>query len=205
VTRGGVAEEPEGAAAGQPQAFAAEAPRAPDSPDYLERTSRPYRVVMHLERAVCATLLAATFVVIFLQVVTRYVFDSPLPWTEELARYLLVWLTFAAAGYVTARRLHISVDLFIAKLGKRLVLVVDTFALLVVLAVAGAMAIAAFDAAQSATTHAPATGLPVSVLYLAGFTGFALMFIHTTFNLYVNVRHPQEMPKAMESVEKEGV
>ncbi|AYY12685.1 TRAP transporter small permease [Actinobacteria bacterium YIM 96077] len=178
---------------------------APDAPDYLERVSRPYRAAMQLERAVCCLLLVATFSVIFLQVVTRYVFSSPLPWTEEVARFLLVWLTFAAAGYVTARRLHISVDLLMAGLGRRLAVAVDTFAMLVVVLVAGSMTVAAFGAAGEATTHAPATGLPVSVIYLAGFIGFGLMLAHSLFNIYVNVRHPREVPKAMDSVEKEGI
>ena len=50
------------------------------------------------------------------QVIFRYLLMIPLPWTEELARFTLVWVTFLGAASVTRRKLHIAVDYFIAKL-----------------------------------------------------------------------------------------
>ena len=50
------------------------------------------------------------------QVLFRYMLMIPLPWTEELARFTLVWVTFLGAASVTRRKLHIAVDYFIAKL-----------------------------------------------------------------------------------------
>lgn len=38
-------------------------------------------------------------IVILLQVVCRYVFNAPLSWPEEAARYMMVWMTFLAAPY----------------------------------------------------------------------------------------------------------
>ncbi|MDC7240379.1 MAG: TRAP transporter small permease [Spirochaetales bacterium] len=47
---------------------------------------------------------------IFLQVLFRYVFNSPLAWTEELSVFMFIWMTFLA-GYVGARRgKHIGVS-----------------------------------------------------------------------------------------------
>ncbi|MDC7233311.1 MAG: TRAP transporter small permease [Spirochaetales bacterium] len=46
---------------------------------------------------------------IFLQVLFRYVFNSPLAWTEELSVFMFIWMTFLA-GYIGARRgKHIGV------------------------------------------------------------------------------------------------
>lgn len=42
--------------------------------------------------------LAAITLVILLQVFYRYVLNSPLSWPEEAARYVMVWMTFPAAG-----------------------------------------------------------------------------------------------------------
>src|SRR4030042_919798 len=50
------------------------------------------------------------------QVLFRYVLMIPLPWTEELARFTLVWVTFLGAASVTRRKLHLAVDIFISKL-----------------------------------------------------------------------------------------
>ena len=47
-----------------------------------------------------------------MQVVTRYVFKIPLPWSEEMARYLFLWLTWVgASSYATKERKHVSIDL----------------------------------------------------------------------------------------------
>lgn len=181
------------------------APEPVDAPDYLERRSRLYRAVVNLERYLTTGILVATFVAIILQVVTRYVFSSPLSWTEELARFLLVWLTFLGAGYVMSRRLHISVDLLVARLSKRGAVVVDTFATLVVLVASAALAVASVGIArEAANLLAPATRLPMSVVYTAGVVGFGLIFLHGLANLFVNLRHPEEVPGAMENIEKEG-
>ncbi len=50
------------------------------------------------------------------QVLFRYMLMIPLPWTEELARFTLVWVTFLGSASVTRRKLHIAVDYFIARL-----------------------------------------------------------------------------------------
>lgn len=47
---------------------------------------------------------------IFLQVVFRYILKNPLPWSEELARFLFIWMTFIAS-YAGARKgAHIGVE-----------------------------------------------------------------------------------------------
>lgn len=176
-----------------------------DAPDLLERRSRIYRAVVNIERYGTCTVLTATFVLLVLQVVTRYVLSAPLSWTEELARFLLVWLTFLGSGYLMSRRLHISVDLLVTRLGRRGAAVLDTFATAVVVAVSAVMAVAGAVLAHSAgDLLAPATKLPLAVVYVAAFVGFALMCAHSLVNLAVNLRHPEEVPGAMENVEKEG-
>ena len=57
------------------------------------------------------------------QVFSRYVLNHSLFWSEELARFLLVWLTFLGAGVAYRRRAHASVDLLYQHLpaaGRRL-------------------------------------------------------------------------------------
>jgi len=168
-------------------------------------TGRFHRGLIAVERGVAVVLLVATFTVILLQVFTRYVLGDPLSWTEELARFLLVWLAFVAAGYCTAERLHISVDLLLARLGRRAGAVVDTFANVAVVVAAGALAVAgAAFAADSTGLRAPATGLPMAVVYGAGALGFALVVLHGAGNAVHNLRRPEDVPGAMESAEREG-
>lgn len=61
-------------------------------------------------RWMSVAILGGMTAAIFLQVIFRYVLRSPLSWSEELARFLFIWMTFIA-GYVGARQgKHIGVE-----------------------------------------------------------------------------------------------
>ena len=64
-------------------------------------------------------LLTAAFsvmgVVLLAQVFFRYVLNAPLIWSEELARYLLVWVTFLGIPYGIRHRAHIEMEYFFKK------------------------------------------------------------------------------------------
>jgi TRAP-type C4-dicarboxylate transport system permease small subunit len=187
-------------------ATGAHVPQEPDEPDYAEQRSRLYRGLVNIERVACCSLLVATLGLIVLQVVSRYVFNTPFSWTEELARFALLWFTFVSAGFVMARRIHIAVDLLASKLGRIGTIVLDTFAMTAVVATAAVMAVAGAGFAAGANRLlAPATSLPMSVVYSAAVTGFALIFLHAALHIYLNIRHPEVVPDAMENLEREAV
>ncbi len=58
-----------------------------------------------------ATLLAAMVLDVGWQILGRFVLGAPSAWTEELARFLLVWLGLFGAAYTFGRRQHLAVDL----------------------------------------------------------------------------------------------
>jgi TRAP-type C4-dicarboxylate transport system permease small subunit len=49
--------------------------------------------------------------IVFLQFFTRYVLNDSLAWTEEIARYGLMWVVFIGGIMVTRRNTHIAVEL----------------------------------------------------------------------------------------------
>ncbi len=46
------------------------------------------------------------------QIVMRYALNAPLIWSEELARFLIVWMTFLGAAVVCCEGRHLNVDVF---------------------------------------------------------------------------------------------
>ena len=175
----------------------------PTERDPIETRSGFYHGLVVTERVVAVALFAALFLTVLLQVFTRYVLGTPLTWTEEIARYLLIWTTFVAAAYVSARRLHISVDLLVSKLGERGALVVDVFAGAVVVLTAGLLTVASTLAAKAVVNvTSPATDTPMWLVYASAVIGFGLITIHSLIDIVAEIRHRDAVPRPMEGIEK---
>jgi C4-dicarboxylate transporter, DctM subunit len=56
----------------------------------------------------CSLLVVLTVAITLLQVITRYVFNDPLSWTEEAARIIFIWITFLGAFLALKTNSHIS-------------------------------------------------------------------------------------------------
>ena len=64
----------------------------------------------HLEACFIVPLMFLMSIIIFVQVVMRYVFHSSLTWSEEMARYLFVWLVYFSVAYTAKKEAHIRID-----------------------------------------------------------------------------------------------
>ena len=62
-------------------------------------------------------LLAAMVVMVFGNVVLRYLFDTGIDVSEELSRFFFVWLTFIGAVVVGRENAHLGVETLVARLG----------------------------------------------------------------------------------------
>jgi TRAP-type C4-dicarboxylate transport system permease small subunit len=86
-----------------------------------------------LVRKLLIVLSGLMTVVIILQVVCRYVLKNPLAWTEELARYLMIWMAFIGSSCVIKKWDNIYVDAFInmfKKKPKKVMFLVQKFVIL---------------------------------------------------------------------------
>ena len=89
---------------------------SPEAMTPLEKMA--FRINWALER-VCAALAAAMVLIIWYGVVERYVIRSGGAWTEELSRYVMIWLALLAVPCAAYYREHIGLELFLARLSVR--------------------------------------------------------------------------------------
>jgi len=68
-------------------------------------------VELHFDDMIAFAVFWAMGLVVFLQFFSRYVLNDSAAWTEEIARYLLMWVTFIGASIVTRRGTHIGVEI----------------------------------------------------------------------------------------------
>lgn len=64
----------------------------------------------HLEEVLLALLLIGISAIMVIQVFARYVFNNPLTWSDELARFLLVWSCFLSTSFCIKKGISISID-----------------------------------------------------------------------------------------------
>ncbi len=67
----------------------------------------------HLESALAAALLAVIVAFISAQIFMRYVFNSPLSWTEEAVLWTFVWFIWIGISYAFKERRHVRVTVFV--------------------------------------------------------------------------------------------
>jgi len=74
--------------------------------------SRLDNVIAHL----LVLLMALMVLNVTWQVTSRYVFQDPSSFTDELSRYMLIWVGMLGAAYVAGKNEHLAVDILLTKL-----------------------------------------------------------------------------------------
>jgi len=125
---------------------------------------------------VLAVFWALAFVV-FHQVFTRYVLNDAAGWTEEIARYLLVAVTFLGGAMAVRRNTHIQVDFVYRFLPPAAGRVMATFVDAVRIAFFGyAVWLTWLLIDRIGTQRMAIVELPIGLVFGAMIIGFALMF-----------------------------
>jgi TRAP-type C4-dicarboxylate transport system permease small subunit len=73
-----------------------------------------------VEMAILGLFVTVMFAVVFGQVFFRYVLNQPSPWTEELARYLFIWISMIGAAYGVKQQSHFGFEMLVKKMSPRM-------------------------------------------------------------------------------------
>jgi TRAP-type C4-dicarboxylate transport system permease small subunit len=131
-----------------------------------ERILRTYCRALEVLMVAC---LAIMVVLVFGNVVMRYAFNSGITVSEEVSRWLFVWLTFLGAIVALKERGHLGSDMLLSRLGplgKRVCLVIGQCLMLFVTYLMGSGSWT--QAVINWQVEAPVTGMSVAIFYGAG-------------------------------------
>jgi TRAP-type transport system small permease protein len=123
-------------------------------------------------------LMAVLAIVVFVAVITRYFFNLPLAWSEEVSRYSFIWATFLGAAVCLREGAHLSVDLLVHRLSPAHQRRLEIVGRGLTAAFLGVVLYSGIRVTQ--VTHdqaSPALGLPMSAVYVAVPVGAALMLL----------------------------
>lgn len=137
------------------------------------------RIAANVLEIAVGAMLVAICVIVFVNVFFRYFLHIGLGWSEELARYLQVWMTFLGATVAVKRWAHFQltiVDQVIPGAARRFTRV---FAILVVMLLAAIMIKHGIDITRVTWNQAsPVLGWPIGYLYLMAPVSGVLMELY---------------------------
>lgn len=153
-------------------------------------------VLTKVTNVLMAVCLSGMAILVFLNVVLRYAFDSGITWSEEMSRFLFVWLTFLGAIGALKDNSHLGVDMFIKKMplvGKKVAFVLSN---LIVLYVLWLVLDGSWKSTMISTKAlSPAVGLPLSYIYGIGIVVSIGMAIIVLFHIYQVLFHKDAVEK----------
>jgi len=151
-------------------------------------------IYKHPLESVLCLLLVATVVVTFSQVVTRYFLHISLSWSEEVARFLFIWIAMLGAAYGFKTRSHFAITFVVNRFPRHLQKIVGS---LVLLAASSFLVVFVLEALYLILTttiaqRAPVTQMTMAVPHSSAPVAGTIMLYYLIKNWLSELRRPQE-------------
>ena len=113
---------------------------------------------------ICMVILT---VIVFTDVVLRYIFKQGFSWTQEVATLMLVWFSLIGMGIGVLEKIHISIEMFTSKLPEKAIRVLEGIDHILIAVFGGAMVYyGLLIMHMTKMSTLPATKLPRPVMYV---------------------------------------
>lgn len=133
----------------------------------------------HFEEFILCVILCVIAIVMFIQIILRNVFNSSLAWSDELCRYLFIWMGGLGVAFATKNESHLRMDVLpvlVPALKKPLQVMCD-----IVLVVIGVMllrgSIPFFQSLAKTHQVSAAMQIPMKWVYMSMAVGFSLTIL----------------------------
>lgn len=151
----------------------------------MKKTVNSLQKLEELSLILCLSVMG---IVLFIQIIMRTFFSSPLKWAEELARYLQIWITFLGIGYGVRRGSHIGMTL----LRDRMPAFMQAFCGLIVNAAGFAAFAVLFKTSLQFLAHqnvvSTAMELPMQLVYLVIPAGAVIYMIYDLAMMFGDIK-----------------
>jgi TRAP-type C4-dicarboxylate transport system permease small subunit len=154
-----------------------------------------------VNRWVVIAMMAVMATLVFMNVVSRYIFNHSIIWAEEVSQYLMVWVAFLAAGLALRQGRHVAIEILQDRLPSRARRMTRHLVALLLIVFMGILIVLGFQFARFAwDQETPVLNIPLGIPYLAVPIGALLLMIHLFFlyRAYLDGRY-----EAAESLEAE--
>lgn len=159
------------------------------------------KLLDRVEEFFCGMALLTTTIILFLNVVLRYVFKSSTSWAEELIKYLMIWIAFIGGSICVRKGKHVCIDFFYEFLSVKNKKVLSVVVHLIAAVFCGVMffyGVKIIDFVMKSGQVSPALQIPMWIPYLAIPLGFILMFLRFIQDL---IRIFKENPESLDTSE----
>ncbi|MFC6149049.1 MULTISPECIES: TRAP transporter small permease [Mumia] len=147
-------------------------------PRWLSRTTRTLTAI---ELAIGIAALLLIFFLVLAQALQRYLPFEGWPWTGELARFCLVWLTFVVAGVLVTTDSHIAIEMIDTVDNDLVRRFVRVLSCVIVAAIGVVLTLASWSLVQEqGIVKSPAMQMPMSWFYAISMIGFVSTALRAT-------------------------
>jgi TRAP-type C4-dicarboxylate transport system permease small subunit len=133
-------------------------------------------------------LLILMSTVIFIQIIMRYVFNNSLSWSEELAAFMMMWMTWVGASYGVKQNVHLRVTIFVDMLKGRardLAYIIIDVAWMVFSIYMVVMGLRVVKMSYAGYRVSPALQVPMYLIYSSVVVGCVLMCLSLITSLHI--------------------
>lgn len=140
-------------------------------------------ILANLDLIFTGITLVILVLLTFVGVIMRHFFNNPIMWQEEVQIWCILWVVFLSAGAVFRTIGHVSIEIFVDMMPKKLAWVIEMIGYLVVMVVLLYTMMRGFDIVQQLFNTQRNTNIlyvPYGVLYLSLPVGCILMMVNYT-------------------------
>lgn len=151
--------------------------------------SRFKKIIFQIDNSIAIALFWLLALVVFVQFFTRYVLNDSIGWTEEIARYFLITVTFMGAAVAVRRNTHISVEFFYRFLPQVYAQILSGFVGILRTLTFGFLCYLCVQLASNTRQMMTSIDLPKSTLY--GFVAFCfgLMMLYSAVTAWRHIKN----------------